>query len=1066
MSDLLLSRLDYIFFCYGLAFLLMAVSCFAMGARDRERLGWWLLGFFGLTHGINEWLDLVAFSLGDNEQFSAVRSAVLIVSFLFLMEFGRAGTRKAIGWGPGQWVLALFGAGAAAGAFHGLEGLNAASRYSLGLTGGLWAAAFLLAESKRPGEHGRGWLALAGVALGLYAFAAGIIVPRAAFSPADTINTASFLTLTGVPVQFVRGVLAVAAAVSVTAYSWALRRHEKDPGHSMLQPASALGPMVTVVMLVAGGWFMAGAVGEADKREFNENHAQWTRTLAGAVGPDLSGALPAEGGTLDENAYRRLRDHLRQIRLDNTGCQYAAIRKKVDGKILIVADGEDERSPAHHEYGYSTTEPQDDMTARYGSKAFAKYGQDGEGAPILRVYAPIFKETGGEMAAQLELIFDASTAERLAATDSLYAIALTGALCVLSIVAFIAWSRTKEALSQSAELRLASLSVENERKLRNIASALGEGVIVTDKEGRTAFMNPEAERLLGYSEAELLGKDAHDILHFQDIHGNPVHRENCPSMRSIAFGRTNATDDEAYTRKDGSSFPVSYISAPLYEHGAVSGVVIAFRDITRAKKATEALIKSEHSYRTLSENLPGIVYRIILGERNETLFFNEMVEPMTGYAAVELRGPSFCIAEKLALDVDRARILNAVNLAVMEGSPFQVEYRIRHKDGGIRHFLERGRPVRDNGETVCIDGVILDVTEERKADEELRKYKFMVEESGEEMYLIDSKGRYRYANRTACERLGYTLDELLGMGLEDIDPAYSGRKLAAHFEELRKKDIPVFETKHLTRDGRTVTKEVKSDLIKIGGEEYICGIARDITERKELDRQRSEFLSMVTHDLKSPLSVIQAYSEIMLADFGDKLPGDLPEIAKGIKSSSGKLLALVEDFLAVSRLEFGAKEPALATVDMDELVYEAGMAGKTLADKKGLAFETETSRAGFAVKADRALLSRAVANLVHNAVNYTPVGGTVRLAAYPVSMDGVGYAAITVTDNGPGIPPEEREKVFNKYYRSPGVSGAKGSGLGLAIVKAVAESHGGRVFLDAAEGGGCKFTLLVPKGGV
>lgn len=1063
MTDFLVSRMDYIYFCYGLSFMLMAVSCYAMGDKDRARLGWGALGLFGIAHGMNEWLDLIAYSFGDDVTFSQVRLGVLIISYLFLMEFGRAGIRRLAGYGPRRRLLLLFAAAATLGAFHGMAGLNAASRYMLGFGGGVWASAFLFMAARRERGQGGVWLASAASAIGLYAFATGLVVPPAGFLPASLLNNNTFLQYTGVPIQAVRCVLAVVCALSVTAYSRKRRMIASEADRFVPRPAYVYRPMLIILALVAAGFFLADVVGDADISEYVQGNAKWVRTIAGTLEPDLTEMMDAAGPVEESAGFRHIRNHLLQVRRDNPDCISASIRMKQDGRLVHVADGEEEGSNSHRGYGYVLEGMDNEEMEHYVGSVTARYDNSDPGCPTVRVVAPMSRFPKGGMVAQLDMLFNASAARRAATSDRFYAITITGTLCMLTIVGFIAWVRTKESVAQQAELRVASLAMENEKKLRNITSALGEGVIVTDNAGLTVFMNPEAERLLGYTEAELAGKDAHDAVHFQHLDGTPTERDKCPTTVSIASGTRQTTDDDAYTRKDGSIFPVSYISAPIMVHGVVTGAVIAFRDITRELEARESVARSESSYRALSENLPGIVYRLMLGEKNEMLFFNDMSVPMTGYTPDELVAGGFCSIENLMVEKDCGRVLNEVNLAIMEDRTFQVEYRIRHKDGGIRHFLERGRPVRgEDGKPACIDGVILDITELKQAEQELIKYKFMVEESGEEMYLVDQEGRFRYANRTACEHLGYTREEVAGLRMEDVDPAFSGDKFRAHFEELKTRDLPVFETRHITRDGRTVTKEVKAVHLKIGGEEFVGGIARDISERKELERQRADFFSMVTHDLKSPLTVIQAYAEIMQTDMKGSLTDEMTDIVASIRSSSRKLLGMVEDFLAVSRLESGTGTAKLSIMNAAEVAYEAFMGAQPLAEKKGIELTADVSGEPGPVMADRVLVSRAVGNLVQNAINYTPAGGKVKLAVYPVTLDGVEYAAISVSDTGTGIPPGEREKIFNKYYRSPSVAGTKGSGLGLAIVKAVADAHGGRVVLDTKPGEGSTFTLLVP----
>ena len=125
---------------------------------------------------------------------------------------------------------------------------------------------------------------------------------------------------------------------------------------------------------------------------------------------------------------------------------------------------------------------------------------------------------------------------------------------------------------------------QSEKKVRDITASLGEGVLVVDTVGRMTSMNPEAEQLLGWSERDLAGKPLHDIIHGRKKDGSPLPAHECPSMRVLLTGEREKVDDDIFIRRDGTVFPVSFISAPIRESGAVIAVVIAFQDITRLKQ--------------------------------------------------------------------------------------------------------------------------------------------------------------------------------------------------------------------------------------------------------------------------------------------------------------------------------------------------------------------------------------------------------------------------------------------------------------------------------------------------
>ena len=203
MAEFFTSQMDYIFFFYGLSFILLLPLCHFLNRRPQRLLPWMLLGLFGLAHGLNEWLDLLAMAFQESPALDLARVGLMIMSFFLLMEFGRAGTLTLRGRAPGRWILAAFLGLAFLGGFAGFSGLCAMSCYTLGLVGGLWAGWVLYLASKITGP---GKPALLGAALGMtvYALAAGLVVSPAPFFPAAWFNGPPFLAPRGSPSSWCR----------------------------------------------------------------------------------------------------------------------------------------------------------------------------------------------------------------------------------------------------------------------------------------------------------------------------------------------------------------------------------------------------------------------------------------------------------------------------------------------------------------------------------------------------------------------------------------------------------------------------------------------------------------------------------------------------------------------------------------------------------------------------------------------------------------------------------------------------------------------------------------------
>ena len=260
MADFFKGQMDYIFFFYGLAFIILAAICLSFQRRLRPKLAWMWLAAFGAAHGVNEWLDLAALTLGSGPVFDIVRLGVMALSFVFLAEFGRASVVAMGGRSPGRWILAALLGLAALGGFSGLPGLSASARYALGLVGGLWAAGALYLASRVPAPGSR---ALQGAALGMagYALAAGLVVNPAPFFPASLFNADFFITAVGFPIQFVRGLLAVWVCGSLWLMAGAFVARGDFRRIRILRRNLARGAAAGLIILLACGWLLTQRLG-------------------------------------------------------------------------------------------------------------------------------------------------------------------------------------------------------------------------------------------------------------------------------------------------------------------------------------------------------------------------------------------------------------------------------------------------------------------------------------------------------------------------------------------------------------------------------------------------------------------------------------------------------------------------------------------------------------------------------------------------------------------------------------------------------------------------------------
>ena len=353
MANFLSTQLDFILFFYGLAFLLLGATCLSISRGERKGESWGVLGLFAVAHGVGEWLDLSALIISDSPAFEGVRIALMTGSFMLLIEFAR---RNAIRFGltlQGRWLyppLVLLVA------FGGLRGgpstAGDLARYAIGFVGALATSFIFVYDAKELSGAARRFAIFAAVGFVLYAVAAGAIVPAAPFWPADKFNYAWFVQLTGIPIQFVRGLLACWIAFSI----WAIWGHqltlevssERYTAYLRRQFVWTLVAMATILIF---GWVFTEFLGGIYKRNVQEeargdidllaSHLTGqTSTLDGMV-KALAGSpsvLPLlVGGTLQDEADAK---SVLDLDVDASGAKIGYILDR-SGTIVVSSDHRD-----------------------------------------------------------------------------------------------------------------------------------------------------------------------------------------------------------------------------------------------------------------------------------------------------------------------------------------------------------------------------------------------------------------------------------------------------------------------------------------------------------------------------------------------------------------------------------------------------------------------------------------------------------------------------------------------------------------------------------------------------
>ncbi|MBJ7457001.1 MAG: HAMP domain-containing histidine kinase, partial [Thermoleophilia bacterium] len=259
-------------------------------------------------------------------------------------------------------------------------------------------------------------------------------------------------------------------------------------------------------------------------------------------------------------------------------------------------------------------------------------------------------------------------------------------------------------------------------------------------------------------------------------------------------------------------------------------------------------------------------------------------------------------------------------------------------------------------------------------------------------------------------------------------------------------------------------KEANLELERLARELEEAGRAADRQHQEQLEaeredrRRKDEFLTTVSHELRTPLTSVIGYISLAL-EGGYDLDPEVAELLEVARRNGGRLGALVEDLLLIAQAQADRLPLRLRPVALGALIDQALEAARPSAAAAGLRITRRLDPVPDTL-ADPARIGQLLDNLIANAVKYTPAGGEVAVALAERS----GRARISVADTGPGIPPDERPRLFDRFYRTRGAvdEGVPGTGLGLSIARAIAEAHGGGIRLDDAPGAGSVFVVDLP----
>ncbi|MEM2905267.1 MAG: PAS domain S-box protein [Candidatus Bathyarchaeia archaeon] len=586
---------------------------------------------------------------------------------------------------------------------------------------------------------------------------------------------------------------------------------------------------------------------------------------------------------------------------------------------------------------------------------------------------------------------------------------------------------------------------------RGIIERSLDAIAALDLQGRFTYLSPAVERIIGYRPEEIVGRPLKEFLPEFEIPKVAQAFNGAVKGRSIEGVQFNIR------RSDGSLASLELNGAPILKDGEVVGLQGTIRDITERKRMEAALRKSQELLRSIFASSPDAI--TVTDLNGNIVEFNQATLDLHGYSSrEELAGRN---AFELIAERDRERAARNMKVVLEQGSARDIEYTFLTRDGREFPAELSASVLRDPaGNPTGFMAITKDISGRKRAEEELRLRAELLDAAIDAILLNDLDGSIIYANEACHKLLGYTRDELLKMNVGALFPLGSNGLLEPEVKRLMERGEAAFESLIVGKGGSATPVEVHARIVKSGGRRLVLSVGRDITERKKVEEMKSRFISVATHELRTPLVSIKGYVDYILTGKLGAVPVSVKPSLEVVKRNTDRLLRITDDLLDIQRLASGRLPLYVAPLDLREVVDDCVKAVQPLFDERRQSFRLEAPDGPLLIKGDRIRLSQVVMNILSNAVKFTPQGGEITVRV----EDREDAVQVQVSDTGIGIRKEDLERVFEPLadIKKPGY--IKGTGLGLSVAKGLVEAHGGKMWAySEGEGKGSTFTFTLPK---
>lgn len=600
---------------------------------------------------------------------------------------------------------------------------------------------------------------------------------------------------------------------------------------------------------------------------------------------------------------------------------------------------------------------------------------------------------------------------------------------------------SKQALRSEIEerKRIEESLRQSEQRYATTLASIGEGVIVTDVGSRIMFMNAVAEKLTGWEAKNALNRQLKEVFNLMDNH---TRKSICdPAVMCAEKGKVvSFSSNIVLARKDGIEIPLVDSVAPIKDQNSkIVGTVLVFRDISQHKKAEEEILHLA-SFPNMS---PDPVVELTFG--GEVIYSNPT-------------------SKRLFPDLKK-----------LGGKhPY-----ISNWHWVVSHLTRN--PVNDLKREVSVDGVVYlqtiqyissmdvfriygsNISDRKQIEEVLRKsearFEALYDANIIGMVQGDLRGNIYDVNDAFLSIIDYTREELKERRItfRKLTPSkYREGEIRAKRELLCKGVTIPWEKEFIKKDG-SLTPVIIGEVLTNKDKKETIAFVLDITERKKLESRKDEFIGAASHELKTPITIIKAFNEILQRRFAKSKDTQNEYFASNINEQVDRLTKLINDLLDVSKIQAGKLKFYSKIFDIDKLIM------KTVTDfqyiTKTHSIETK-GRIRRKIYGDEGRIHQVLVNLITNAIKYSPNGDKIIINR----EEGKDSVLIMVQDFGVGISESHRKKIFDRFYTGgeKEAQNIPGFGMGLYICKEIIKGHMGELWFESKKGKGSTFYFTLP----